>query len=816
MPAPTVTPLPAAPLRSETPSQFTTSAEAFVNALEALPGEINAVAAYVDEQAVAVDASVAAAEAAADTAAADVAAAIAADKAAAAASATEANTAAGNASAAISAGINGSGTATVTGASSAPSGLTLTGAIASAAIIVYNTAFAVTGQTLIAEIKANAAGAVTLYAYSKSGDDLTALGSVSVWCAAGSNTFVIDSSRLPLTGTYYLGWAGKSVVGTVAGSSATPFWASAANPTSANFTDTTTATTPNYAVRFTTMEGRYRVNELQARVAALLPVAEATVAGAPTFVGVSGTVTTQWRVDPRAYPRGGILESVDIHLNSASVAPTIYSYTVSGGAITVFDSVALAPRAVGEYLAVPVNLEIPAGGMVGVYTAGLSQTAAVWPQGYYGNNGGSAWTLGTLLSVSGAAIRFNVREFIAGSMASFRNALTLAGVSSGTTVAAGASRALVVAESLLDRAHLFLGFTGQSPIVGTVAGVSTRQRYGAKTFTLNSTTIINALVPTAGTNEYCGFAAADYLRERIMDQGGPSNISGTSPITVGRCGASGVPLTSIIKGTGAYSNGQGQLTAAKTAAGSSPFIHLGTCLYQGHGDQVAGTAKATYKATLLQFGIDYDTDSRATVAGSDLRRVYVVQVCSGLSYGASQAAAWDITQAQREACNESDYLSMIGPDYFFAYADDRHPAALGDRLLGAYVSRATLSRRKWQPLQVVDQYISGNNIVLVYNRDNLALDTELVAPQANSGFTVMNGSAVAQTINSVSVSGRNVTLAMAATPATGWKAYYGNILATGMGTYAGGAGNLRDSAGDIDTFDGHALHNWAVLQEVTL
>jgi len=48
MPAPTITALPAAPLRSQTPAVFTTTAEAFVAALEDLPTEINAFGDYLD------------------------------------------------------------------------------------------------------------------------------------------------------------------------------------------------------------------------------------------------------------------------------------------------------------------------------------------------------------------------------------------------------------------------------------------------------------------------------------------------------------------------------------------------------------------------------------------------------------------------------------------------------------------------------------------------------------------------------------------------------------------------------------------------
>lgn len=48
MPAPTITPLPDAPLRSEAPATFVSKAEAFVDALEGLPAEINAFGAYLE------------------------------------------------------------------------------------------------------------------------------------------------------------------------------------------------------------------------------------------------------------------------------------------------------------------------------------------------------------------------------------------------------------------------------------------------------------------------------------------------------------------------------------------------------------------------------------------------------------------------------------------------------------------------------------------------------------------------------------------------------------------------------------------------
>lgn len=48
MPAPTITPLPPAPLRTQSPATFNTTAEAFVDALEDLPTEINTFGDYLN------------------------------------------------------------------------------------------------------------------------------------------------------------------------------------------------------------------------------------------------------------------------------------------------------------------------------------------------------------------------------------------------------------------------------------------------------------------------------------------------------------------------------------------------------------------------------------------------------------------------------------------------------------------------------------------------------------------------------------------------------------------------------------------------
>ena len=62
------------------------------------------------------------------------------------------------------------------------------------------------------------------------------------------------------------------------------------------------------------------------------------------------------------------------------------------------------------------------------------------------------------------------------------------------------------------------------------------------------------------------------------------------------------------------------------------------------------------------------------------------------------------------------------------------------------------------------------------------------------------------------LNGNQVKVTCAEPIGDGFTIRYGDNAAAGRAdSYTGGCGNLRDSAGDVESFDGMPLHNWSVL-----
>lgn len=556
-----------------------------------------------------------------------------------------------------------------------------------------------------------------------------------------------------------------------------------------------------------------RAADVEGQLLAAAVVVAGATPGASDFSAPAAAGSTNFRVPNYVFAKGGYLDDVDVHMDVGG-EPTFYSYSRDGDTFTPYESQKVALTA-GYNAAVALNLRIPEGGYVGCYNIGIALgSGSQWAGGIYVGSTSTFTDSSAATTGSPNLVRFNCSEYRGLTPEEAADRLTR-GAGLATPIAPAATRPPQHRSELLEPVHFYLGMHGQSPMVGTSAAVTTRQEFGALSFELNLSVVEPARAPDCGANEFPGFGAAAYVRRRVMDEGGPSNIAADGPVITGRSGSGGTALADLDKGSSYYTAAIDQLTAANTYASGAAFAHGGQMLYQGHQDQVAGTAKATYAGLLVTLAQDYDTDARAAVAGADLRRTYVVQVCSGLDYGLSQEAAWDITQAQFESCRDEPLLSLIGPDYMVDYADDRHTTAAHARVIGAYAARAAMTGRKFEPLMAVDSYVTATAIVLVYNREDLVLDTSTVYPQTQYGFRAYDEVAAEVAITSVTVNEATVTLELGVDP-TGYSWDYGNLLAQGMAPYGGGAGNLRDSAGDTDVFEGWPLHNWAVLQEGTL
>ncbi len=191
-----------------------------------------------------------------------------------------------------------------------------------------------------------------------------------------------------------------------------------------------------------------------------------------------------------------------------------------------------------------------------------------------------------------------------------------------------------------------------------------------------------------------------------------------------------------------------------------------------------------------------------------------------LSY---QLARAKIGLAHLDASDTYDNIRVAMPMYFLPTTDGVHLTAASSKIAGAYFGLAYKAiildgDTDWQPLKCTGSSVASQTIDLTYNRSGLAFDTTTVAAQAAQGFHVVNAGLTPLTVSSVTIVGGN-TIRIVVASGTPAKVYYGFSDPTDH-TANIAKGNLRDSQGDTIVFDGggldYPMHNWAVLQSVTL
>jgi hypothetical protein len=362
----------------------------------------------------------------------------------------------------------------------------------------------------------------------------------------------------------------------------------------------------------------------------------------------------------------------------------------------------------------------------------------------------------------------------------------------------------------------YMGNAGQSNAAGNQAAISMRQEYGAKGFALDGAAVLDLKAGTIGGNERPIYGFAAYYNERRMDAGLPSNVRGDRPIVMGTNAAAGRTVQELSKGAAPdeYTPGITQVAAAKTFADGlgSDFHHMGQMYWQGIANASAGDTRAVFTPLVIQLAEDYDADSRAAVPGDYPRKTYVVQDGSDAG-GSTIDQVWEIAMGLRDADDQSDLVEQVAPTWALDWAEDVHAAAASVRRMGAYAARHAMMTGR-QALRIVDFYEDGNAIVLVASR-SLTIDTNLVPLQANYGFTVVDNLETPVAITSVTVSDRKVTINLGQDP-SGLTWRYAKLTAAGMAPYTGLAGNLRDSSGDYDEFEGWPMHDFLLADEGTL
>ncbi len=349
--------------------------------------------------------------------------------------------------------------------------------------------------------------------------------------------------------------------------------------------------------------------------------------------------------------------------------------------------------------------------------------------------------------------------------------------------------------------------SGQSLSIGSAGGppLSTTQPYNNKKLSGS-----NLVALTEVSVETIASAMANSL----------SSLTGSYDSIVTLHGLAGTAYTGLKKGTSAYANGITQVTDARTAsiAAGKAYKVPALVIIHGESDHLAGTTKAQYEANLVEWQNDYDTDVKAINNQYQDVIMFTDQVSSQTFMNSATSV---IPQAQLAAAeNHPDKIVLVGPKYFFDYADGAHLGNVGYRWLGEYygkvIKKVIVDGETWTPLSPNQIVRSGNTIYAKFNvpEPPLVFDTDLVDLKANYGFEYADDSSSA-TISAVELFNDDtvkVTLSGTPTGANQKLRYaYTGTAGTNAGAHIAGSarGNLRDSD-DTESLYGNTLYNWTV------
>lgn len=326
----------------------------------------------------------------------------------------------------------------------------------------------------------------------------------------------------------------------------------------------------------------------------------------------------------------------------------------------------------------------------------------------------------------------------------------------------------------------------------------------------------DSLLPATAANsqrgtrgEWSGLGAAKQFRDALSRDHNIFYTTTRSRVVIANNGIDGQRLDQINQGTPAYDSAVAQADAMSSLTSESAGV-LAVIFAQGESDSggiYTDTGYGPYKALFKEFAADIDADLRAATGQS--KRIPTIAYQLG-------SRGRQIGLAHLDASLESPLIVVACPMYQFTYYDALHIGAESERHMGGYFGEAIAQWAagvKFEPLRPIASRVLGNTVVLTFNKTGLEFDTTLVAAQARNGFSCVMGDGV--TVNNPTaqavINGNEVRLTFASPPDSGAKIQYGASAATGLGTYVGGAGNLRDRAGATRSIDGFPLHNWCVL-----
>lgn len=302
------------------------------------------------------------------------------------------------------------------------------------------------------------------------------------------------------------------------------------------------------------------------------------------------------------------------------------------------------------------------------------------------------------------------------------------------------------------------------------------------------------------------FAFAQMYQQLLMEENGlPEDAGGRQPILV-QTSQPAKGIEELGPGSPAFSHFKRAITRLPALLGpKQPFLVGATLWTQGEQDR--DMPRDDYARKMVNLAEEFNKTVRRTNDQGADHLLLTWQVCS---------SGLPVALAQLDATRHPK-IFMSGPSYQFDYDDDLHLTSNGldgvGALYGLAWKRLYVDKTTWEPLKPVGSSVFGRTVILSFNKDILAFDTEGVPAQPDFGFSArVKGVAIALD-NVVIINGNQVKITFKKAVPQNTVIAYGATPAVGKGPYLGGAGNLRDTQGAVVKFGQEPLHNWCVLFE---
>lgn len=643
-----------------------------------------------------------------------------------------------------------------------------------------------------ASFNARATGTVTIGVWDKSGNNFTLARSTAITVSGtGAQSHAIT---LKADAGQYVGFIGTGIVEFETGTPDNGGWFAGATP---DFTDASSSASARLFIRIEAS----RLDRIDQIETFMDENSEARTA----IIGKSGTLITTANVTSAGVhfvlatpcPASGTLTEVELYCSAAHDI-LIGVYSRSGDTFTLVDQRQYDVAGSGLQ-SLPLDMPIEAGQHIGFISPNVNfqtstlDTAAAWYSGV-----GDSFVDASITTTTPLQFRGTI---------SYRTASASGGSGRPSSVDLPFTKGLVIGagQSLMEGSTT--PTNGVAPITTTQdADNSVFPAYPGVPGDLLPATVANSQRAT-DRGEWSGLGMMIRLRDLLEEENNLTHEDLENTLVAINTAVGGQLITALAKGTDPYASG---IAAATRLAQIDPAAGaLAVCWGQGEQDASVGTASATYLAALKTLAKDYDADLRS--ATGQTKRVPFI------TYQVTASTFRRIGLVHLQASLDSELIYLSNPMYPLEYYDSVHINAESERIWGAYqarvIKRVVMDGGDWEPLRPIASRVAGNTVVLTFNKGGLAFDTTLIPAQANHGFELFDEADGAVVITGVEIiNGREVRITCGEAIGSGYTVKYGDNSATGRSdAYTGGCGNLRDSAGDTETFDGTPLHNWCVL-----